>query len=53
MDRTLLTRLAFLWLTRLWYHFFSYPVFMPKLSIDCMYDLGSIVLHIQTKSVHR
>jgi hypothetical protein len=31
----------------------SYPVFKPKPSTHRMYDPGSIVPHIQTKSVHR
>jgi hypothetical protein len=31
----------------------SYLVFIPKSNTHCMYDPGSIVSHIQTKSVHR
>jgi hypothetical protein len=31
----------------------SYPVFMPKPSTHRIDDPGSIVSHIQTKSVHR
>jgi hypothetical protein len=48
-ERTLLTRLAFLWLTWLWYHFCHTRFFMPKPSTHCMHDPGSIVPHIWPK----
>jgi hypothetical protein len=35
---TLLSRLAFLWLTWLWYHFCHARFFMPKSSTHRMYD---------------
>jgi hypothetical protein len=35
---SILTTLAFLRLTWLWYHFLSYPISMPKSSTHRMYD---------------
>jgi hypothetical protein len=34
-------------------YFMSYPIFMPKPSTHRIYDPGSIVPYIQTKSAHR